>query len=94
MTIEVMLLTRRECLFCHDAELILDRLVGEFNLRVRSVDIDLDVGRRLAAQGGFLFPPGILVDGEAFSYGRPSEKKLRRELARRALQQPDSLAAG
>ncbi len=94
MTIEVTLLTRRECPFCRDAERILERLVGEFDLRVRSVDIDSDDGRRLAAQGGLLFPPAILVDGEAFSYGRPSEKKLRRDLERRALQQPGSLAAG
>jgi hypothetical protein len=31
-----------------------------------------------------LFAPGILVDGEPFGYGRLSEKKLRRELTRRA----------
>ncbi len=30
-----------------------------------------------------LFPPGIFLDGEPFSYGRPSERKLRRELERR-----------
>ena len=29
------------------------------------------------------FPPGVLIDGEAFSYGRLSERKLRRELAAR-----------
>jgi hypothetical protein len=51
---------------------------------VTSLDIDSDEGRRLAADRGVLFPPGILLDREAFSYGRPSEKKLRRELERRA----------
>lgn len=30
-----------------------------------------------------MFPPGIFLDGEPFSYGRPSERKLRRELERR-----------
>jgi len=34
-------------------------------------------------KGGLLFPPGILIDGEPFSYGRPSERKLRHELDRR-----------
>ncbi len=31
-----------------------------------------------------MFPPGIFIGGEPFSYGRPSEKKLRRELEKRA----------
>lgn len=30
-----------------------------------------------------MFAPGLLVDGEPFSYGRVSERKLRRTLARR-----------
>ena len=34
-------------------------------------------------KGGLLFPPGVLIDGEPFSYGRLSERKLRRELDRR-----------
>lgn len=33
---------------------------------------------------GILFAPGVLVDGAPFSYGRRSERKLRRHLARRA----------
>ena len=41
----------------------------------------LVVGRVVAALPQF--PPGIFVDGEPFSYGRLSEKKLRRELDRR-----------
>ncbi len=31
-----------------------------------------------------MFPPGLFLDGEPFSYGRPSERKLRKVLARRA----------
>ncbi|MGH9252739.1 MAG: hypothetical protein ACRD0W_24965 [Acidimicrobiales bacterium] len=31
-----------------------------------------------------LFPPGVLLDDDPFGYGRLSERKLRRELARRA----------
>ena len=41
-----------------------------------------EILQRLATQGGLLFPPGILIDGEPFSYGRLSERKLRRELDR------------
>jgi len=29
-----------------------------------------------------MFPPGLFLDGEPFSYGRPSERKLRKALER------------
>ncbi len=48
------------------------------------MDLTSEEGERLATAGGIMFPPGILLDGEAFAYGRPSERKLRRELDRRA----------
>jgi hypothetical protein len=34
-----------------------------------------------------VFPPGVFLNGEPFSYGRLSERKLRRELDRRRNQQ-------
>jgi hypothetical protein len=37
-----------------------------------------------------MFAPGVLVDGEPFSYGRLSERKLRRELRRRVQQLQDA----
>ena len=40
-------------------------------------------GQVLAERSGVLFPPGIFLDGEPFSYGRLSERKLRRELEQR-----------
>ena len=83
MTVEVTLLTQEACGFCDDAKQILDRLAGEFPLAVTEVDLRSAAGERLAADGGIMFPPGILVDGEPFGYGRPSERKLRRELERR-----------
>lgn len=79
--VEVVLLTRTDCAFCEDAEAILDRLGAELPLLVRRVDYDSDEGRRLGLSGGLLFPPGIFIGGRPFSYGRPSERKLRRELA-------------
>jgi hypothetical protein len=80
--VEVVLLTREECAFCGDAEAILGRLGIEVPLSITSVDFDSEEGRRLALTCGLLFPPGILIEGRPFSYGRPSERKLRRELAR------------
>ena len=79
--VEVVLLTREDCAFCEDAEAILDRLGTELPLFIRRVDYDSEEGRRLGLSGGLLFPPGILIGGRPFSYGRPSERKLRRELA-------------
>ncbi|MDP9301960.1 MAG: glutaredoxin [Actinomycetota bacterium] len=80
---EVVLLTREECGFCHDAEEILVRLSSEFGFDVTRLDLDSQEGYELGQREGILFPPGILIDGEGVSYGRPSERRLRRELERR-----------
>lgn len=84
---EVTLLTQENCVFCEQAKEILGRLSDEYPISVKELDLNSSEGRRLAWHGGVMFPPGIFIDGEAFSYGRPSEKKLRRELDRRAGEQ-------
>jgi len=81
--VEVVLLTQEDCAFCEQAKALLDRLSTELGFSVAILDLDSAEGRSLAERGGILFPPGILVDGEAVCYGRPSERRLRRELARR-----------
>jgi Glutaredoxin-like domain (DUF836) len=81
--INILLLTQQHCGFCEQAQDILERLSREYWLSVSTLDMGSLEGQRLATQGGLLFPPGILVDGEPFSYGRLSERKLRRELDRR-----------
>lgn len=78
-----MILTQERCGFCDQAEAILKRLAGEYPLTVSTRDLGSPEGQALASQGGILFAPGIFVDGEPFSYGRPSERKLRRALERR-----------
>ena len=83
MTVKVTLLTQDACGFCDDAKELLDRLAGEFPIAVTELDLRSPDGERLAVAGGMMFPPGIFVDGEPFAYGRPSERKLRRELERR-----------
>ena len=54
-----------------------------------AVDIEVSVLSDESAKGAALmvhhrvpFPPGLLLDGKVFSYGRLSERRLRRELDR------------
>lgn len=79
----ITLLTQQDCGFCEDAKAILSRLAVEYPLTIDIVDLRSQLGEELAVRGGVLFPPGIFLDGEAFCYGRLSERKLRRELERR-----------
>ena len=82
--IEVTLLTQEDCGYCEDAKRLLQRLGAEYQLSVRTVQLSSEEGTELALRGGVLFPPGLFLDGEPFSYGRPSERKLRKALAKRA----------
>ena len=64
---------------------MLERLSGEYPLAIEVRDLAESESQRLALQHGLLFPPGIIVDGAAAGYGRPSEGRLRKVLdARRA----------
>lgn len=83
--IEVWLLTQGQCRFCVEAKELLAALAGELPLRVEEIELDSGRGRRLAAEGGVLFPPGIFIEGRPVSYGRPSRRRLRRELQRAVL---------
>lgn len=77
------MLTQENCAFCGQAKEILDRLASEYGVSVSTMDLDTSEGQGLAERGGMMFPPGVFVDGEPFSYGRLSERKLRREIERR-----------
>ena len=79
---EVTLLTQENCAFCEQAKEILGRLSDEYPISVKELDLNSSEGQRLAWHGGVMFPPGIFIGEEPFSYGRPSERKLRRELDR------------
>ena len=78
----ITLLTTSECRFCEHAKQMLTRFTREMPFTVEIVDLDTPDGRRLAEQHGVLVAPGILVDGRMVGYGRPSERRLRRELQR------------
>ena len=81
--IKITILTKPQCTFCEDAHELLQRLKGEYPLVVEAIDINSLEGEAMATAGGIHFPPGIFLDDEPFSYGRVSERKLRRELDRR-----------
>jgi glutaredoxin len=78
--VEITLLTQGNCGFCDHAKQVLDRVGADFPLRVTEIDLDTADGQRLATQAGVLFAPGVLVDGQPFSFGRLSERRLRRTL--------------
>ena len=78
----ITILTQSSCTSCERAKEVLSRLVLEYPLRVREIGLDTEEGRELAVRHGIVFAPGILIDADLFSYGRVSEKKLRRQLSR------------
>jgi glutaredoxin len=82
---KVTLLTQENCAFCEQAKEMLDRLSAEYVFSVSTVDLGSPEGQALSERGGAMFPPGLFIDGEPFSYGRPSERKIRREFDRRGI---------
>ena len=79
MTIAITLLTRSDCGLCEHAKQVLARVGQDYPLTVTEIDLRTEDGQRLAATAGVLFAPGVLVDGEPFSHGRVSERKLDRD---------------
>ena len=80
--IQVLLLTQQHCSLCDHAKQVLDRLATEYPLKITTLGLATPEGRALAERAGILFPPGVLLDGQPFSYGRLSERKMRREFKR------------
>lgn len=79
----VLILTQENCDFCDAAKAMFERLSREYPLSVSTLSLESAAGQVLAQKGGILFPPGIFFDGEPCCYGRPSERRLRREIERR-----------
>lgn len=80
--VEVTLLTAADCRYCESAAEVLERVGRDHPLTVHRIELDSPPGRDLAGRHGVLFAPGILLDGQMFSYGRLSERRLRRHLSR------------
>jgi glutaredoxin len=85
--LRVTLLSAPDCELCEHAKAVLARVGEEYDLEVAECSTATEAGRDLMVRHRVAFPPGVLIDGEAFSYGRLSERKLRRELAARAAPQ-------
>jgi glutaredoxin len=77
---EVVLLTKGDCGMCEQAKQVLQRLAPEYRLNLREVPLESQEGKRLALEAAAPFPPVVFLDGEPFSYGRLSERKLRKAL--------------
>jgi len=82
----ISLLTQPDCALCEHAKKVLARVGGDHPVEVTEIGLASPQGRALATQAGVRFAPGILVGGRLFSYGRLSERKLRRALERLATQ--------
>jgi hypothetical protein len=80
----ITLLTQADCSLCEHAKRVLARVGGDHPLEITEIGLATEQGRALAAQASVAFAPGVLVDGRPFSYGRLSERRLRRALERLA----------
>lgn len=80
MPVQIILLTQADCHFCEHAKQVLAHVGQDHSLRITEVDLGSPEGQQLARSAGVLFAPGVLVDGQPFSFGRLSERKLRRAL--------------
>ena len=81
--VRITLLTQPACGLCGHAKKVLDRLGREYPLTVTELDLTMPDGQALAARAGVVFAPGVLIDDEPFSFGRLSERRLRRALDQR-----------
>jgi hypothetical protein len=78
----VTLLTQPDCGLCKYAKTVLAAVGRDMPITVDEVDLGSPRGQQLAEGDWVLFAPGVLIDGAPFSFGRLSERRLRRALTR------------
>ena len=76
----VTLLTKPDCDNCVRAKATLLRISDDIAFEMVLAELDSPAGHALAVEHGVLFAPGVLINGRLSSYGRPSERRLRRDL--------------
>lgn len=81
--VRVTLLTAEGCHYCADAKEVLACLGREWPIDLEEISFFSERGAELALRDGVAFPPGVYVDGQFFSQGRLSERKLRRHVQER-----------
>ena len=77
---EATLLTRGDCNLCEQAKSVLARVGETHELNVREISLETEEGKQLGLEAGAPFPPVLFLDGKPFSYGRLSERRLRKAL--------------
>jgi glutaredoxin len=80
--VKVTLLTAPGCELCEHAKKVLAGVSADYDIEVFVLSDESAEGSALLVQHLVPFPPGLLLDGKLFSYGRLSERRLRRELER------------
>jgi glutaredoxin len=80
---EITLLTQNDCTLCEHAKTVLERVRVDHQFAVTEIDLRSEQGAALALEAGVMFAPGVLIDGQPFSYGRLSERRLRKALRHR-----------
>ena len=81
LPIAVLFLAQPSCAFCDHAKAVLEDLAEQYPLSVREIAFDSTEGRQLALTHGVPFAPGIFINGTLASYGRPSLRRLHRQLS-------------
>lgn len=80
--VRVTVVNAPSCELCEHAKSVLARVALDFPLVVEEVSTESEPGQKLMIEHRMAFPPGVFIEGHPFSYGRLSERKLRRRLAR------------
>lgn len=81
-SIKVTLLSKKDCHHCDVAKKLFQNLQADYPIALEIVDMTSERGMTIGKDFGIFFPPGILINNKPFSYGRPSEKKIKKELNR------------
>lgn len=80
--VDLTLVVAEECSLCDHAKKVLGSLRHDYQLRITEVKLESEEGRLLGQLHPLLFPPILLCGDRVLSYGRLSERRLRKELGR------------
>ena len=79
----VTLLTQPDCPWCEHAKSVLASVAADYRLTITEIDLHGQEGQRLTSTSPVPYAPGVLLDGALFSFGRLSERALRRALKKK-----------
>lgn len=81
-TVDLTLVVAEDCSLCKHAKQVLESLQSDHSLRISEVALESEEGRLLGEIHPLLFPPILLRGDRVLSYGRLSERRLRKELGK------------